>query len=117
MFALEELLIETDPDLSRVATVIVGFDDNGNLVFEYELDDDNPSELYVKDVVIDKQEAYALAKRVNIPLTQLPAYIQKKYSVQPFCQSVPSEAMALFQRILSYLASSGVKYQCLIKRR
>ena len=36
MLTLQELLIETNPDLSRVATIIVGFDDNGNLVFEYD---------------------------------------------------------------------------------
>ncbi|MCE9191231.1 hypothetical protein K0G46_06830 [Phocaeicola vulgatus] len=117
MFTLEELLIETDPDLSRVATIIIGFDDNGNLVLEYDLDDDNPSESYVKNVVIDKQDAYTLAKNENVSLIHYPAYIAKKYSVQPFCQSVPSEAIALFEELLDYLASSGVKYQRIIKRK
>ena len=32
MLTLEELLMETDPDLPVVATVIIGFDDNGRLV-------------------------------------------------------------------------------------
>mgnify|MGYP001544882255 CR=1 FL=1 len=118
MLTLQELLIETDPDLSRVATIITGFDDNGDLMFEYELTDyDYPSESYIKDVVVNKQEAYALAKDVNVSLTQLPAYIAKKHSVQPLCQSVPSEAATLFKEILDCLASFGVKYRQQIKRR
>lgn len=45
-------------------------------------DYDNPSESHVKDDVIDKREAYTLAKDVNVPLIQLPAYMAKKYGVQ-----------------------------------
>ena len=117
MLTLQELLIETNPDLSRVATIIVGFDDNGNLVFEYDLDDDNPSDSYIKDVVIDKQDAYTLAKNANVSLVHYPAYIAKKYSIQIFCQSVPSEAMSLFKELLNYLTSSRVKYQCITRHK
>ena len=35
MFTLEELLIETDPDLTLVATMVIGFDDNRHLALEY----------------------------------------------------------------------------------
>lgn len=113
MLALEELLIETDPDLSRVATIITGFDDNGNLVFEFEITNyDYPSESFKKNIVIDKHEAYTLAKKANTSLIKLPAYIAKRYCIQPFCQSLlPSKATSLFSDILYYLATSRVKYK------
>lgn len=112
MLALEELLIETDEDLPIVATVIIGFDDKGCLVLEYKfVNYDVPLESRTKYAVIEKQEAYTLAKRVNVSLTQLPACIGKKYSVQPFCQAVPSEAPALFKEILDFFVFHGVRYQ------
>ena len=99
-----------------VATVIIGFNEEGDLMLEYEIVNyDHPLESHIKNVVVDKQEAYILAKEVNISLTQLPAYIAKKYGVQPFCQSAPSEAIALFKEILGHFASSGVKYEYRIK--
>lgn len=112
MLTLEELLIETDQDLPIVATVTIGFDDNGYLILEHEIMDyEVPSESRTKYAVIEKQEAYALAKKVNVPMTQLPAYVLKKYGVQPFCQVVPSEARVLFKEILDFFVFHGVKYQ------
>ncbi len=113
MLALEELLIETDPDLSRVATIITGFDYNGNLVFDFEITNyDYQSESFIKNIVIDKHEAYTLAKKENTSLIKLPDYIAKRYCIQPFCQSfLPSKATSLFSDILYYLATSGVKYK------
>jgi len=112
MLTLEELLIETDVDLPIVATVIIGFDDKGCLKLEYEfMDYDTPLESHTKYAVVKKQEAYTLAKRANVSLTQLPAHIAKKYGVQPFCQAVPSEALALFKEILDFFVFHGVRYQ------
>lgn len=111
MLTLEELLIETDEDLPIVATVIIGFDDKGCLMLEYAfMDYDVPSESHIKYAVVDKQEAYALGKKVNASLTQLPAYIAKKYGVQ-LGQAVPSEALALFKEILDFFVFHGVRYQ------
>lgn len=103
MLALEELLVETDEDLPIVATVIIGFDDNGCLVLEHKIMDyDVPEESRTKYAVVEKQEAYVLAKKVKVSLMQLPAYVFKKYGVQPFCQAVPSEARTLFKAILDF---------------
>ena len=41
---------------------------------------------------------------------QLPAYVFKKYGVQPFCQAVPSEARTLFKAILDFFAFYGANY-------
>lgn len=112
MLTLEELLIETDEDLPIVATVIIGFDDNGGLVLEHEIMDyEVPEESCTKYAVVEKQEACALAKKVKVSLIQLPAYVLKKYGVLPFGQAVPSEARTLFKAILDFFVSYGVKYQ------
>ena len=69
MLALEELLVETDEDLPIVATVIIGFDDNGCLVLEHKIMDyDVPEESRTKYAVVEKQEAYVLAKKVKVSL-------------------------------------------------
>ena len=73
MFTLEELLIETDPDLTLAATMVIGFDDNGHLALEYRVTDcNNPLETRIKYVSVDKEDAYVLAKKVNVALTKLP---------------------------------------------
>lgn len=118
MLTLEELLIETDSDLPIVATVIIGFENEGDLMLVYEsMNYDTPSESHIKYALVEKQEVYTLAKKMHIPLIQLPVYIAKKYGVQPFCQAVPSEALALFKEILNYFASYGIKYQYKTKRK
>ena len=64
MFTLEELLIETDPDLTLAATMVIGFDDNGHLALEYRVTDcNNPLETRIKYVSVDKEDAYVLAKK------------------------------------------------------
>lgn len=112
MFALEELLIETDPDLTLAATMVIGFDDNGHLVVEYKTTDYNiPEETRITYVSVDKDDAYVLAKKVHAALTGLPGYICKRYGVRPLCQAVPSEARALFGDILDFYKYHGVRYQ------
>ncbi len=72
MFTLEELLIETDPDLTLAATMVIGFDDNGHLALEYRVTDcNNPLETRIKYVSVDKEDAYVLAKKVNVGATKL----------------------------------------------
>ena len=64
MLTLEELLIETDPDLTLAATMVIGFDDNVNLALEYRVTDCNiPLETRIKYVSVDKENAYVLAKK------------------------------------------------------
>lgn len=61
MLTLEELLIETDPDLTLAATMVIGFDDNGNLALEYRISNCNiPLEKRIKNVSVDKKDAYVL---------------------------------------------------------
>lgn len=112
MLTLEELLMETDPDLPVVATVIIGFDDNGRLVLKHEsIDYEAPSESFAQYAVIEKQAAYTMARKLNVALTQLPAFVCRKFSVQPFCRAVPSEARALFKEILDFYIYNGIRYQ------
>lgn len=71
MLTLEEPLIETDPDLTLAATMVIGFDDNVNLALEYRVTDCNiPLETRIKYVSVDKENAYVLAKKVNTTLTK-----------------------------------------------
>lgn len=112
MFTLEELLIETDPDLTLAATMVVGFDDNGNLALVYSVTDCNsPLETRTRYVSVDKEDAYVLAKKVNIALTKLPNYICRRYGKRPLCGTAPSEARALFEEILHFYKYNGIRYQ------
>ena len=112
MLALEELLIETDPDLSAAATIYIGFDDNGNLALKYKHTfDDYPSESSITYAVVDKQQAYDLSRRLKVPLTHLPAYFSKKFAVEPFGYAGPSEARALFKDILVFFSYRGARYR------
>lgn len=117
MLALEELLIETDEDLPILAVVFVGFNDNGCLVLKYEfVNYEVPSESYTKYAVVEKEDAYTLAKKVNVSLIQLPAYIFERYGVRPLCQAVNSEALALFKEILGFFVFYGIKYQLKVRK-
>lgn len=112
MLTLEELLIETDPDLTLAATMVIGFDDNGNLALEYRISNCNiPLEKRIKNVSVDKKDAYVLAKKVHVTLTGLPAYINKKYRIRPLCQGEPSKARVLFGDILDFYNYHGIRYQ------
>lgn len=112
MLALKELLIETDSDLSVVATVSIGFDDSGNLTLMYDRTVyDHPSESSITYAVVDKQQAYDLSRRLKVPLTHLPAYFSKKFAVEPFGYAGPSEARALFKDILVFFSYRGARYR------
>ena len=112
MLTLEELLIETDPDLTLAATIVIGFDDNGHLALEYRVTDCNiPLEPRVKYVYVDKEDAYVLAKKVNVSLIELPNYIFRMYGKLPLCETLPSEARALFGEILDFYKYYGIRYQ------
>ena len=112
MFTLEELLIETDPDLTLAATMVIGFDDNRHLALEYRVTDcNNPLETRIKYVSVDKEDAYVLAKKVNVALTKLPNYICQRFGKRPLCETEPSEAHALFGEILDFYKSNGIRYQ------
>lgn len=117
MLTLEELLIETDPDLQLAATIVIGFDNNRNLILEYRSDDCNiPLETHIKYVSVSPENAYILAKEVHVTLTGLPNYIYKKYGIRPLCEAVPSEARTLFGEILDFYNYHGIRYQ-LTKRK
>ena len=112
MLTLEELLIETDPDLQLAATMVIGFDDNGHLALEYRVTDCNiPLETHIKYVSVSPENAYILAKKVHVTLTGLPNYIYKKYGIRPLCEAVPFEAPALFGEILNFYNYHGIRYQ------
>ena len=117
MLTLEEPLIETDPDLTLAATMVIGFDDNVNLALEYRVTDCNiPLETRIKYVSVDKENAYVLAKKVNTTLTKLPSYICRRFGKRPLCETAPSEARALFGKILDFYNYHGIRYQ-LTKRK
>lgn len=112
MLTLEELLIETDPDLTLAATMVIGFDDNGDLVLEYTITDCNaPLETRIKYVSVNKEDAYILAKKVKVALTKLPNYIYRRYGKRPLCETDPSEARALFGEILDFYKYNDIRYQ------
>ena len=112
MFTLEELLIETDPDLTLVATMVIGFDDNRHLALEYRVTDcNNPLEPRIKYVSVDEEDAYVLAKKVNVALTKLPNYICQRFGKRPLCETDPSEVYALFGEILDFYKYNGIRYQ------
>ena len=112
MLTLEELLIETDPDLTLAATMVIGFDDSRHLALEYRVTDcDDPLETHIKYVSVDQEDAYVLAKKVYVTLTGLPGYICKRYGVRPLCQTLPSQARALFGEILDFYKHHGIRYQ------
>ncbi len=112
MLTLEELILETDGDMPIVASVITGFDDNGCLVIKYEcVDYEHHSKTQSRCAVIEKQDAYTLAKKLKVSLTELPAYISSEYSIPASCQAVPSKAFDLFKEILDFIISYRINYK------
>ena len=110
MLTLEELLIETDPDLTLAATMVIGFDDSRHLALEYRVPAcDDPWETQMNYVSVDHEDAYVLAKKVHVTLTGLPGYICKRYGVRPLCQTLPFQARALFEEILDFYQYHGIR--------
>lgn len=65
----------------------------------------------IKYVSVDKEDAYVLAKKVNVGLTKLPKYICLRYRKRPLCETSPSEARALFGELLDFYKYNGIRYQ------
>lgn len=112
MLANQKTLIETDPDLQRVATIDIGFNDNGCLTVIYEVKDyDNTEDSYLKYAVIEKEDAYYLSKRLKVRLTQLPDYFEKEFGDSNPGEASLSEARMLFKDILNYFKYNHTHYQ------
>ena len=111
MLALEEWIAKSDDDLEIWASVTVGFDDDKNLVVKYEYvdyeEDTNNSETIA---FVSLEDAYKMARRLNVQLTALPATIKKRCGYRSD-QLVPSQVKASFKEVLNYIISCGVSYK------
>lgn len=104
MLAHTKTLIETDPDVGRMATIDIGFDDNGNLVVIYEIKDyDYRDESEVKYLIVEKEDAFLLSRKLKTGLTQLPDYFDKELGHLNPGEASLSEARTLFRNIQNFL--------------
>jgi len=114
MFELQEVIIESHDDLEIWASVTVGFDDDKNLVIllkhiDYE-DRNNDNNTYV---IVDKEEAITLSRRLKVGITTLPKAIFDRYG-DTSNLSVSSHVEAVFKEIVEFINDHRIHYS--IKR-
>lgn len=110
MLALEEWIAQSDDDLEIWASVTVGFDGEKELAVKWEYidyEEEEHNKLVVAFVTFE--DAYDMAKRLNVRLTELPLAIKKRcgYSSNTL---VPSQVEACFKEVLDFIVSCDVRY-------
>lgn len=109
-YALAEIIVESNDDLEIWSSIIVGFDDEKNLVVQLEyINYDDHEEDYVQKAVVDKMGAFLLAQQLRVALTDLPSALQKRFVVNHNAY-VPSQVKTLFHEIVAFLRENRVVY-------
>ena len=114
MLLLEEIIVESDGDLEIVSTIVVGFDDDKNLVVELETNDYEArrgnQRLWA---VVEKEDALMLADHFKVKLTALPKVFDEKFGESG--AFVLSYVEARFKEILDFILDCGIHYQLITK--
>lgn len=109
MLALEHLIICSHEDFNDWSALIVGFNDQKQLVFQLEyINDNNPKLNRINFAYLDKEEAFSLAQKLHVSLINLPESFYKKFGSDCFCY--PSDVEQVFSDILQYIVSHQISY-------
>lgn len=111
MLALEEWIAQSDDDLEIWASVTVGFDSEKELAVKLEFvdyeDEENNSLVFA---FVSFDDAYDMAKRLNVRLTELPKAIKRQCG-RSSTTLVPSQVKACFKEVLDFIVGCGVNYK------
>ena len=110
MLTLEELIIETHADFDNYATILTGFDDEGRFVVQMKYENDWRQTKSLRQITVEKEEAWNFAYRKGIRLTDLPRYFYREFGVQTDFVT-PAEARNLFGQIQSFMDSYRIAYR------
>lgn len=111
----ESLIIFSDDDQPIVSYLSSGFDDSFNFVVCLE------KEAYIEDdltaktrrkitlAIVNKDETYELAKKLNVHLIDLPKHLSDEFDNNIVNPSL-SQVSQFFSEVLSFLQNHGVHY-------
>lgn len=109
MLALEHLIICSHEDFSDWSTLVAGFNDQKQLVFQLKYTNDNTPKLNHTNIAyLNQEEAFSLAQKLHVPLIELPQAFYKKFGSDSFCY--PSDVEQVFSGILRYIVSQQISY-------
>lgn len=107
-----EEIIESDNDAGIVETLCVGYDDNFNLMVVLEHTDyEHQHRSNRKAAMVSKEDAYVLARRIGVAMTELPHAIADAFSDYPdrMCASL-SDVKSCFSEALARLQYEKCRY-------
>lgn len=110
MLTLEELIIETHADFDNYAAILTGFDDMGRFVVQMEYENDRRQTKSLRQITVEKEEAWSFAHRQGIRLTDLPRYFYQEFGVQTDFFT-PAEVRNLFGRIQDFMDCHRLVYR------
>ncbi len=103
MLAFEEYLIETHDDFCPYADLCVGFDDDGSLTFLLRVKDyQEPEQSYERRLYIKRNDAFALAQKLNVPLTALPKFFRREWGADHHSLHTANECVGMFRELKDY---------------
>lgn len=119
MPVLNHLVACTHDDYDIVWETSVEFNDQKQLVFRLEKHDDSGlNERCEYDgqyrhtetqARLSFEDAWRLAKRLNIPTLELPQYLAEKFGAESDVET--DEVQTTFQRLLNFVLSKGIHYE------
>lgn len=111
MLALEEWIAQSDDELEIWASVTVGFDSEKELAVKLEFvdyeDEEKSSFVFA---FVSFNDAYDLAKRLNVRLTELPKAIKRQCG-RSSTTLLPSQVEKCFKEVLDFLINCGIQYK------
>ena len=110
MLILEEWIAQSDDDLEIWASVTVGFDSEKELAVKLEcIDYEEKGRNSLVVAFVTFEDAYDMAKQLNVRLTELPLAIKKRCGYSSTAL-LPSQVETCFKEVLDFIVSCGVYY-------
>lgn len=114
MLLLETLIVDTHSDYEPYVTIVAGFDDARNLVIRMDCEraaGDNAQNTHrITDAVVSGDGAYALARRYQTSLTQLPSELSDCMH-KPLDKYSAGEVKEVFSELLHLLLERKIPYK------
>lgn len=111
MLVLEEWIAQSDDDLEIWASVTVGFDSEKELAVKLEcIDYEDEMRNRLVFAFVSFEDAYHMAKRLNVRLTALPRAIKNRCG-NDSSTLVPSQVEKCFREVLDFIVSCGACYK------
>ena len=103
-------IFHTHDDAEVGHVLVVGFDERRDLVIMLgRYRDDVAKETVLRRVVVRKEDAFRMARRLQVSMTALPDHLADKFSDLDSFGGL-AQAEAILADLLDYLLSLGVRY-------